>query len=47
MVNQALAEWVLLKAGVNVDAQCKVETQFSFNKDSKTFLACRVEVSPM
>ena len=47
MVNQALAEWLLVKCGVNVDAHCKIETQFSFNRVEKKFLSCRVEVSPL
>jgi hypothetical protein len=43
-VNRALAEWLLAEMGWVVSSQCKVETQFSFNRQEKRFQSCRVDV---
>jgi hypothetical protein len=44
LVSKALAEWLLVQGGHNVDSHVTVTTQFSFDKGAKTFTDCRVEI---
>ena len=43
-VNRALAEWVLVKSGVDISARCRVATAFKFDHDRNEFESCRVEI---
>ena len=44
-VGQALAEWCLVRAGVDLTGRVKVRTDYVFKRGEKLFCSARVEVS--
>lgn len=43
-VSKALAEWLLVQGGYEMNRRCLVTTQFSFDRKSNSFKSCRVEL---
>ena len=43
-VGRALAEYVLVNAGIRLDGRCRVRTDYDFDRQAKVFRSARVEV---